>query len=61
MVYDTIIRIVEALLVIGLGLAGGKILVGMRGQRWRNSIRGLLFATTLIAVALALLVWAVRN
>jgi len=34
-----------------IGSILGKILVRGRGERWRNSIRGLIFATTLIAIA----------
>jgi hypothetical protein len=53
----------EAVGWMAVGLAGlligsvmGKILVRLRGERWRNSIRGLMFATTLVAIAVYLLV-----
>jgi hypothetical protein len=38
------------------GSLAGKLMIAMRGQRWRDSVRGLLFATALIAIALFLLV-----
>ena len=49
----------DVALIIGtvvFGSIAGKVLVALRGKRWRDSVRGLLFATTLIEIALWLLV-----
>jgi hypothetical protein len=48
--------ILIGLVCLQLGSMLGKILVALRGERWRNSIRGLMFATALSAIALYLLV-----
>ena len=48
--------VAEVIIGVACGAVAGKLLVAMRGKRWRDSIRGLLFAITLIAIALALIV-----
>ena len=50
----------DVALIMGAVVCGsiaGRTLVALRGKRWRDSVRGLLFATALIAIALGLLVW----
>ena len=51
--------LLEALIVIVpaalLGLVFGWMLKKLRGERWRYSMRGLMFATALIAFALYVL------
>ena len=49
--------ILIVVVAVALGSVLGRGLKIIRGDNWRNSIRGMLFATSLIAIALGLLVW----
>jgi membrane protein DedA with SNARE-associated domain len=55
---EAILWIIPAVL---LGYALGSILKAIRGEQWRNSIRGLIFAMILLAIAVGMLVVNFRN
>jgi hypothetical protein len=58
---DKIEAIVMAIVAVVFGTLFVCSLMMVRGERWRNSIRGLLFATFLIALALYLLVSSLQD
>jgi hypothetical protein len=53
--------ILISLAAVAAGTLLGHSLKMVRGENWRNSIRGMLFATALIAIALYLVVSRLKN
>lgn len=53
--------VIVTVAVVLVGVVAGIALKALRGNRWRNSIRGMLFATALIAIALYLIVSSMRD
>jgi hypothetical protein len=58
---DKIDAIVFAIVAVVFGTLCVSSLMMVRSKRWRNSIRGLLFATALIALALYLFVSSLQD